>query len=358
MNKTSNKKTEQSIQKKIQLAQFLWTGLAGTSISPEEETFLRETPPGAVILFTRNYESPKQLWALNKHLQEIALSSGLKQPFIIGIDMEGGRVQRLKEPFTIWPSMRKLGDTDSTTLAFDFARAMGKELRAVGINFNFSPCTDTLLNTENEVIGDRAFSDDHEVVGKFASSVIRGFKKENILTCIKHFPGHGQSSIDSHDSLPVDDRELGDIHEIEAFKKALRSKPEFVMPAHIVYPKIDPDFPATLSKIWTNDILIEDFGCRSFLISDDLDMGALDKFGFEMMVEKIYTLGFHQLLFCHGHEKAKQALEILDQTCDVDEARLNQILDLKSKFPLLGPDTFNEDTIGHEEHKKIAAKFS
>lgn len=344
--------------KKIKLAQFLWTGLAGTTISHEEEKFLKETPPGAVILFSRNYESPEQLWTLNNNLQKIAMSSGLKQPFIIGIDMEGGRVQRLKEPFTVWPSMKKLGDTGSTSLAFDFAGAMAKELRAVGINFNFSPCTDTLLNNDNDVIGDRAFSSDHEIVGKFASSVIRGFKKGGILTCVKHFPGHGYSAIDSHDTLPVDDRKLEDIHEIDAFKKALRSKPEFIMPAHIVYSEIDPDFPATLSEIWIKDILQDDFRCRSFLISDDLDMGALDQFGFDMMVQKIYNLGFHQLLFCHGHEKAKQALDLLDQNCDLDETRLNQILDLKASLSLLGPETFNKDIIGHEEHKKIAKQFS
>lgn len=349
---------DNKINNKIKLAQFIWTGLKGTTISPEEEEFLTKTPPGAVILFTRNYESPRQLWKLNQDLQKIATTNGLKKPFIIGIDMEGGRVQRLKAPFTVWPSMKKLGDTDSTALAFDFAKAMGKELKAVGINFNFSPCTDTLLNEKNEVIGDRAFSKDHEVVGKFASSVIRGFKKEGVLTCTKHFPGHGYSALDSHDELPTDDRAYDEIHEIEAFKKALRSKPEFIMPAHIVFPKVDSEFPATLSKIWTNDILRDDLNCRSFLISDDLDMGALDKFGFEMMVERIYKLGFHQLLFCHGHEKAMDALEVLNKTCEVDETRLNQILDLKDNSSLLGPEAFNEDIIGHQEHKKIADQFS
>lgn len=345
------------MNKKVELAQFIWTGLAGTVISPEEKKFIQETPPGAVILFTRNYESPKQIWKLTQELQSIAMNNGLKQPFIIGVDMEGGRVQRLKDPFTVWPSMKNLGDTGSTSLAFKFAQAMGKELRSIGINFNFSPCTDTLLNDKNDVIGDRAFSDDHEVVGKFTSSVVQGFKKEHILTCIKHFPGHGYSALDSHDELPIDNRKLEDIHEISAFKKALRSKPEFIMPAHIMFPEVDPDFPATLSKIWTNDILRGQLNCRSFLISDDLDMGALNKFSFKIMVEKIYNLGFHQLLFCHGHEKAKKALEVLDQNCTVDETRLNQILDLKESTPLLGSKNFNRDIIGHEEHKKIAEQF-
>ncbi len=345
------------MNRKVKLAQFLWTGLAGTKILKEEEKFLTETPPGGIILFTKNYKSPKQLWELNKNLQKIATNNGLKKPFIIGIDMEGGRVQRLKAPFTIWPSMKKLGSLDSKTLAFEFARAMGKELRAVGINFNFSPCTDTLLNTNNKVIGDRAFCKDHHTVGKFASSVIRGFKKENILACIKHFPGHGYSPLDSHNELPLDHRNLEDIHEINAFKKALQSKPEFIMPAHIMFPKIDPHFPATLSKIWIKNILIDQFNCKSFLISDDLDMKALDKYSFDIMVKRIYNLGFHQLLFCHGHEKTQKALGLLDQFCELDETRLNQILDLKNNTNLLGPSIFNNDIIGHKDHKKIANQF-
>jgi beta-N-acetylhexosaminidase len=342
---------------KQKFAQFLWTGLSGTTLTNEEEKFLTETPPGAVILFTRNYESPEQLWKLNSRLQKIATKNGGKHPFIIGVDMEGGRVARFKEPFTIWPPMKKLADKNSTSLAFDFAKAMGDELSAVGVNFNFSPCTDTLLNDENEVIGDRAFSTEHEVVGKFASSVVRGFNKANILTCIKHFPGHGYSAIDSHDDLPVDDRSLDQIHEIDAFKKALRTKPEFLMPGHLIFPKVDDEFPVTLSEKWIKDILMNDMRCRALLISDDLEMGALKKYDFSMMVERVYNLGFHQLLFCHGHEKAQEALEILSSSCELDETRLARILDLKSKHPLLGPTAFNQDTIGNEAHKKIAEQF-
>ncbi len=345
------------MNKKIKLAQFLWTGLKGTTVSKEEEEFLTKTPPGAIILFTRNYKSLNQLWKLTKNLQKIAANNGLKKPFIIGIDMEGGRVQRLKTPFTIWPSMKKLGDINSTTLAFNFAKSMGKELRAVGINFNFSPCTDTLLNNKNNVIGDRAFSNNHHIVGKLASCIIRGFKKENILTCIKHFPGHGYSALDSHNELPIDDRRLEDIHEINAFKKTLKTKPEFIMPAHIIFPKIDPYFPVTLSKTWIKNVLIDQFNCRSFLISDDLDMGALNNYDFDMMVKRIYNLGFHQLLFCHSHEKAQKALELLNQSCELDKIRLNQILDLKDNTHLLGPDILNDDIIGHKEHKKIADQF-
>lgn len=345
------------MEKKLKLAQFLWTGLSGTKLTTEEKDFLKETPVGGVILFTRNVESPEQVFNLNKELQDIATSNGLKTPFIIGIDMEGGRVARLKEPFTVWPPMAKVSEHGSASKAFDLAFAMGKELRSVGINFNFSPCTDTILNNENEVIGDRSFSSDPDEVGKYASAIIRGFKKTNILTCIKHFPGHGYSSVDSHESLPVDNRALNEIQDIEAFKKALRSKPEFLMPGHLMLPKVDPDYPVTLSEVWIKKMLLEDMRTRAFLISDDLEMGALQKYDFDFMVERVYNLGFHQLLFCHGHEKAKEALEILASTCELDTTRLNQLLDFKENQPLLGPPSFDKSIIESEEHKELAKSF-
>lgn len=343
---------------KNNFAQFIWTGLEGTSLTQDEKNFLSSTPPAGVILFSKNYESPEQVFELNKELQSIATSNGLKVPFFIGIDMEGGRVARLKEPFTIWPPMQKVAEKDSTSNAFELAKALGTELKAVGINFDFSPCTDTLLNPQNQVIGDRSFGSDPDTVGKFASSIIRGLKKADILTCTKHFPGHGYSEIDSHDALPVDDRTLEEIQDIEAFKKALRSKADFIMPGHIKFPKVDPEYPVTLSQKWISDILINDMNCRALLISDDLEMGALKDFEFDFMVKRVYDLGFHQLLFCHGHTKAQEALEILAKTSKVDHDRLSQILDVKAGAELIGPSKFDSNLIGHDEHKKIAQEFA
>lgn len=345
------------MNKKQELAQFLWIGLKGPSLSQEEKSFLTDHAPGGVILFTRNYESPEQLHSLNQEIQNLCLTNGFKTPAFIGIDMEGGRVQRLKEPFTVWPSMKQLAKHNSTSMAFDFSYAMGQELKSVGININFSPCTDSLLNKDNEVIGDRAFSNDPEEVGRYASAVIRGFKKAGILTCVKHFPGHGYSSVDSHESLPIDNRELHEINDIEAFKKALRTKPEFLMPGHLMFPKVDPDYPVPLSEKWVKDILLKELNCRAFLISDDLEMGALNGFNFEEMVLRVYNLGFHQMLFCHGHEKALNALETLAKNIEVDSHRLNQVLDCKSDHSLLTQGEFDNSFITNQEHKDLANKI-
>ncbi len=344
--------------KKVKLAQFLWTGLKGTKLTPEEIDFLTNTPVGGVILFTRNYESPEQVYKLNKHIQDISISNGLKVPAVIGVDMEGGRVARFKDPFTIWPPMNKLGEKQSPTLAYDFGVAMGTELRAVGVNFDFSPCTDTILNDENDVIGDRAFSNDPEEVGKVASGVIRGFKKVDMLSCIKHFPGHGYTKADSHDELPIDDRKLEDIIDIDAFRRALRSKPEFLMPGHLMFPNVDPDYPVTLSEKWIKDILIDDMGTRAFIMTDDLEMGALQKYELDYLVERTYNIGFDQLLFCHGHEKAKEALEILNEKVELDIERFDRIMDFKESTNLLGPESFDSSKIGAQDHKDLAKKIA
>jgi len=346
------------MSKKTSLAQFIWIGLKGTSLSSEEREFIKENPPGGVILFTRNYESPEQLYKLNTDIQNLCMENGLKQPAFIGIDMEGGRVQRLKTPFTVWPPMVNLPKLNSTAKAFDFALAMGKELKSVGINMDFSPCVDTLLNDENDVIGDRAFGSDPDLVGEYGSAVVRGFAKAGVMTCVKHFPGHGYSAIDSHEDLPIDNRSYDDIVDIKAFTKSLRAKPTFIMPGHLMFPNVDAKYPVPLSEIWIKDILLDQLNCRALIISDDLEMGAMTKFDFKESVLRIYELGFHQLLFCHGHEKAKEALTYLDENVDLDEKRLSYILKHKEEHEnLLPAQKFDTNLIGHNDHKNLAQEI-
>ena len=343
---------------KTNFAQFLWIGLKGTTLNQEERDFIKNHPPGGVILFTRNYESPKQVYELNKEIQSLCVNNGLKAPTFIGIDMEGGRVQRLKDPFTVWPPMRKISDLNSASKAYEFGFAIGQELKTVGINMNFSPCVDTLINNENEVIGDRSFGSDPNEAGKYGSAVIRGLSKAGILTCIKHFPGHGYSTVDSHKDLPIDERNYEEINDLEAFIKSLKAKPTFIMPGHLMFPNVDPDYPVPLSEIWIKDILLGKLYCRSLLISDDLEMGAISKYDFKESILRMYNLGFHQLLFCHGHEKTQEALNHLSDEAPLDKERLNKILDRKQKFELTPPEAFDNSYIGHKNHKELAEEIN
>src|SRR5580704_755709 len=156
------------------IGQLMIIGLKGKALTQDEAEFIVLNNIGGVILFPRNIESPEQLHSLCKSIQQLRQKTPDKLPLFISIDMEGGRVARLKKPFTEWPPIAKLGKIDSTSLSFKMALAMGEELSAVGINLDFAPCVDVLTNPENVLIGDRSLSTDPEQVAKHASALVRG----------------------------------------------------------------------------------------------------------------------------------------------------------------------------------------
>src|SRR5580698_798372 len=190
------------------IGQLMIIGLRDTTLSQDEAEFIVRNNIGGVILFARNIESPEQVHRLCQSIQQLRMKTRDKLPLFISIDMEGGRVARLKKPFTVWPAISQLGTIDSTSLSFKMAMAMGEELSAVGINLDFAPCVDVLTNPSNKVIGDRSISADPEQVAKHASALVRGYIKSGVVACAKHFPGHGNTLVDSHDDLPVENLDL------------------------------------------------------------------------------------------------------------------------------------------------------
>ncbi|MAF90092.1 MAG: beta-N-acetylhexosaminidase [Bdellovibrionota bacterium] len=308
------------------IGQTFIIGISGTSLTNEEKRFITSNNIGGVILFSRNIESPKQLHSLCAEIQSLHHQSSDKAPLFISIDMEGGRVARLKAPYTQWPPMKNLGDMDSPSLAFKFAQAMGDELYSTGINLNFSPCVDVLTNPKNELIGDRSFGTDPDLVGRLSSALVRGFLKANIIACAKHFPGHGNTIIDSHFDLPIEEVSLEELRsrELQAFKKAFRARVDLVMTAHILYKNIDPDNPATLSKKILSE-LVEETGYKKLIITDDLDMHALTKYhDKESLPVKAIEAGAHIMLYCNDPESHKIGLDA------VEKAVKDGVLDLKT----------------------------
>lgn len=341
-------------------------GIEGLSLSADEKKFITENNISGVTLFSRNIESPDQLSELNRELQDLRLNTANKAPLLIAIDMEGGRVARLKEPFTIWPAIRNLGDIDSTSLSFKFAECMGKELSAVGINLDFAPCVDVLTNLKNELIGDRALGEDIETVGKHASAIIRGYLNAGIIACAKHFPGHGNTIIDSHEDLPIEDISLKELEEREifAFKKAFRARVDLVMTAHILYKNIDPDYPATLSKKFLSEILPAT-GYRKLVITDDLDMKALSKnYDQHEIPVKALQAGANILLYCNEADSPPQAIEDIIKAVENQQISLellennyNKVAQLKAeRIEHVGPLSKEEqkNIIGCDEHRHIA----
>lgn len=349
------------------IGQHMLIGISGATLSNDEKKFIVENNISGVVLFARNCIEPKQISQLCAEIQALRHKMKDKAPLFIGIDMEGGRVHRLKPPFTQWPPLKKIGDLDAPTVAFHFTQRMGAEMLSVGINLDFAPCIDVFTNPKNTVIGDRAISSDPHQVEKMASALIRGFIKSGVLSCIKHFPGHGNTLIDSHEELPVEDADLKRLNEVELipFKKALRSRVDMVMTSHILFKNIDPKWPVTLSEIFLKKMIREELKYRGLVITDDLDMKALAKhYDKEKIPVRAMQAGADLLLYCNEPESPPMAIESLITA--VAQGQLNKtdleqthrkILDVK-KVKILMPDPRpTEDAmeiIGCSEHQYLA----
>ncbi|MEN0059838.1 MAG: beta-N-acetylhexosaminidase [Bdellovibrio sp.] len=353
------------------IGQHFFIGISGHALTKEEKDFIVENNIGGVCLFGRNIAEPKQVHDLCSEIQSLRHLQKDKAPLFISIDMEGGRVHRLKPPFTVWPALKKLGDLDAPTASFHFANRMGQEMKAVGINLDFAPCVDVLTNEKNTVIGDRSISSDPNMVAKHASALVRGYIKAEIITCVKHFPGHGNTFIDSHEDLPKEDISLQELEERELvpFKKTFKSRVDMVMTSHILFPQIDPQWPATLSEIFIQKIIRDELRYRGLIVTDDLGMKAMTKhYGLAEVPVRALQAGVDLLLYCNDFDVPPQALEaVLEATAQgtLTAERLQEshqrILEFKkAKIPHPDPMPFAEaiKLIGHPDHLKIASAIS
>ncbi len=222
---------------------------------------------------------------------------------------------------------------------------MGTEMRAVGINLDFAPCVDVFSNPKNTVIGDRALSTDPEQVAKLASALVRGFIKSGIIPCAKHFPGHGNTLIDSHEDLPVEEKDLEQLKatELVPFKKVFRARLDMVMTAHIKYPKVDPKYPASLSDVFIQKILREEMRFRQIVITDDLDMGALAKnFSVEEIPVRALEAGNDILLYCNKFDHPQKALDAVQKALKDGRLTAKQIDESYNRVVALKKDVLKE----------------
>ncbi len=285
--------------------------LESTELSAEERELLRHPLVGGVILFSRNYHDPEQLRAL---LRDIAAVRG---ELLTCVDQEGGRVQRFREGFTRLPACGRLGQAYARDAAWalDAARRLGwlmaVELRAVGIDFSFAPVLD-LDRGISQVIGDRAFHADPEVVTALARAYVAGQRQAGMAAVGKHFPGHGQVAADSHTELPVDRRSLGEIEnaDLRPFASLIADGClAGVMPAHVVYAALDAR-PAGFSRRWIGQVLRQRLGFAGVVFSDDLNMAAAAEAGdFVARATAAWEAGCTALLVCNNRSGLIEVLE-------------------------------------------------
>ena len=346
------------------IGQLVIGSLPSKTIATEIRSLAREFSLGGVTLFGRNIEAPEQVAELSYDLQSLASGT----PLWVAVDQEGGRVARLRAPFTEWPPMAVLGRAGDISLASRFATALAAELRAVGVMLDYAPVLDIHTNPKNPVIGDRALAEDAEMVGKLGVAIVQGLQENGVAACGKHFPGHGDTTADSHFELPLVEHPPDRIRQVECvpFRAAIAADVGFIMTAHVLVPSLDEDNPATLSRRIVADLLRDELGFEGVIVSDDLEMKALTTTRSvpEAAVQAI-AAGCDALLICAGHIDVQvAALEALVHAVEdgrIPYKRLEDALtrQRRAKERFLGalatPGPRNlRSVIGCDEHRRIA----
>ncbi len=291
--------------------------LAGPELTDGERRRLRHPHVGGVILFSRNYRSVAQLCQLTREIRALR-----KPELLIAVDHEGGRVQRFRDGFTRLPPMAELGrqweanPVTARQLAERTGWVLAAELRASGVDFSFTPVLD-LDYGSSPVIGNRAFHPDPKVVTELALALLRGLRQAGMHACGKHFPGHGFVTLDSHHAIPVDERPWDVLQEADLvpFRRLVDNGLEAVMPAHVIYPKVD-DRPAGFSLAWLQQVLRTRLGFQGAIISDALDMAGAGFAGdtIEARAEAALKAGCDLVLATNRPDEAQRLLEKLHWT--------------------------------------------
>ena len=355
------------------VGQVAIAGFDGHAIPSDLQALAREFDLGGVIFFARNVESPEQVAELSREARSLAG----ELPLWVSVDQEGGRVARLKAPFTVWPPMLTLGRSGDTQLAARFARALAAELRAVGISLDFTPVLDIHTNPKNPVIGDRALAERAEDVARLGRVIIETLQAEGIAACGKHFPGHGDTSTDSHFELPLIEHPPDRLEAVEfvPFRAAMDAGVSSIMSAHILVPALDAERPATLSPAIIDGLLKKKLGFDGLVVSDDLGMKAIgDRYGIPEATTAAIAAGCDAVLLCNmTAETQVAALEAVIRGTEQGTLPAKRVEDalarhrrVKERFlvPSAGTAARPLDgralraVLGRDEHQAVAAEMA
>lgn len=290
---------------------MLLIGVAGTELTGQERDWLQHDACAGVVLFSRNFASKAQVSELSQAIRETA-----PRPQLVCVDQEGGRVQRFREGYSALPPLEGFGKLyarspeSALRLAEEHAWLMASEIRATGVDLSFAPVVD--LGRGNRAIGNRAFSEDPEVVAEFTRAYVRGMHAAGMAATLKHFPGHGSVLEDTHFDTAVDPRTLDEIRALDLvpFIAGIRSKADAVMMAHVVYPAVAPE-PAGYSKRWIEEILRGELGFHGVVFSDDIGMAAASSAGgVKARVHAHLDGGCDVVLVCHP-ELVEESLDAI-----------------------------------------------
>ncbi|MFC5815339.1 beta-N-acetylhexosaminidase [Nonomuraea harbinensis] len=363
-----------SVREKVgQLFMPVVYGTAADTVSGENQArYGAQTPEkvvakyhlGGVILFPANVKSVGQVVGLTNGLQKSA-----DLPLLIGTDQENGLVSRMSAVMTRFPGAARIGATGKPSVAREVAQATGEELRALGVNLDFAPVADVNIDPKNPVIGERAYGNRPGEVAKMVGAAVKGFEAAGVAATAKHFPGHGDTRIDSHTGLPVIKHTRAQWERLDAppFKAAIAAGVDAIMTAHIVFPKLDPSGdPATLSKPILTGLLRKELGFKGVISTDALNMaGARVKYDDGEVAVRAVLAGADLLLMPNDLPKQYQAVLKAVESGRVSKARLDEsvtrLLTLKKERGLLGePPVVSAEkaaeVVRSAEHRRLAAR--
>lgn len=324
------------------LGQLIIVGFEGENINEETLDYVDNLKVGGFILFARNIVDENQTLKLLNDLKESNSNNDI--PLFLSIDEEGGKVSRLSKSFVKIPPAMEIGNKNKKELAYELGNILGERIKSLGFNMDFAPVLDINSNSKNPVIGNRSFGTTVESVSENGIEAMKGLRGVGVIPSVKHFPGHGDTRVDSHINLPIVNKTMEELKSFELvpFMKAIDEDVEMVMVAHILYPEIDDNYPATMSNKLIQGLLRDELGYEGVIVSDDMTMGAIiENYTLEDAVLSFIESGGDIALVCHGRENPKKTIEKLEEAVtngrlseeDIDE-KLYRILKLKEKFNL------------------------
>jgi beta-N-acetylhexosaminidase len=348
---------------KKEIGQLFAVGFPGKNITPEIKTLIHDYHIGSIILFAHNIGTPQEVFQLTKALQREAKEAGYKYPLLIAIDEENGTVKRLGKDAGEYPGAMAVSATDDLQIAYDLGVATGDNLSKLGINWNYAPVLDVNNNPNNPVIGVRSFGENPETVAKFGVATMKGLQDGGVATSIKHFPGHGDTNIDSHFSMPRIDHSIDRLHEVELmpFKTAIKEGADSVMTAHIVFPALESEEgrPATLSKKIITNLLREELDFNGVIVTDALEMKAIsDNFGISEGAVEALNAGADKILIGHLPEEQFKALKRVEEAVINDEISKKRIKESLTRVNELKEKYTNWQTLDLENTSDIPKSFN
>ncbi|MBS4207919.1 beta-N-acetylhexosaminidase [Bacillus sp. FJAT-50079] len=358
-----------NLAKKV--GQLLVIGFSGKKVTKQVKDLIHNYHVGGIILFGRNIGTPRELLKLTTDLQYEAKNAGYEHPLLICVDQENGIVRRLGEGTTIFPGAMALGATHNPDYAYVIGQASGKELKALGINWNLAPVLDVNNNPDNPVIGVRSFGESAESVAQFGKAAMQGMQAAGVVTTLKHFPGHGDTNVDSHLDLPVIPHDKTRLEKIELypFQTAIAASADTVMTAHVYFPAIETEtnVPATLSSKIITGLLREELGFTGVVTTDCMEMNAIaNGIGTEKGSVAAIKAGVDFVMISHTYEKQVGAIMEISKSIangEIGEGIIDKAVErikrLKEKYTSWEDIIFKEELVvpafvGSEKHEKLA----